>query len=55
MDNVKIVVLSDGTWEVAGSASLLTITQDAYDALVDGEIETCDIDEADVIEDKEIA
>ena len=50
----RIVVLSDGTWETAESCAVMEITDEAYDRLCEGEIETCDIEDKDVLSDKEI-
>ncbi len=36
-DTVKIVVLSDGTWQTAGGVKVWTITQTAYDLLCRGD------------------
>lgn len=50
----RIVVLSDGTWETAESCRVIEITDEAYDALVEGAIDTCDFIDGDVLSDKEI-
>lgn len=45
---VKIVVLSDGTWERVGPAQVWTITDDAYDTLCEG-METGDLEDSKVL------
>lgn len=48
----RIVVLSDGTWDTM--ATVMDITDAAYDKLTNGDIETCDLEESDILENKEI-
>jgi hypothetical protein len=51
----RIIVLSDGTWETVGDAQILTITDDAYDNLLDGISEIRDLKEdSDITDIKEI-
>lgn len=55
---VKIVVLSDGTWQSVNTAQVvqvLTITDSAYDCLVDGILETSDLKQGtDILETKDV-
>lgn len=51
----KIIVLSEGTWETVGAAQILTITDDAYDRLVDGFATVSDLKEdSDITDIKEV-
>lgn len=51
--SVKIVVLSDGTWETLGEAQVMEITKAAYDYIASG-MEPKDIDESNVLSTKEV-
>lgn len=50
----RIIVLSDGTWETVGSGEVWTITDDAYDDLLDGISEPKHLTAGDVLDTKEI-
>ena len=52
-DTVKIVVLSDGTWETVSSAQVWTVTLDGFNKLCDGE-ETNHLTAADVLDTVEV-
>jgi len=46
----QIIVLSDGeTWETNGYASILTITDEAYDLLCGGQIKVKHIENKDIL------
>jgi hypothetical protein len=46
----QIIVLSDGeTWEINGYASILTITDEAYDLLCGGQIKVKNIENKDIL------
>ena len=51
---VRIVVLSDGTWQAIGGSKVYTITEDAYDNLLDGNKEIDDLTAGDVLDSVEI-
>lgn len=51
---VKIVVLSDGTWETLGNVKVLTISEDSYDDLLDGIKVVNDLDSVDVLDSQEV-
>lgn len=44
----RIVVLSDGTWDTM--ATVMEITDAAYDRLQDGEIEPSDLKNSDIVD-----
>jgi hypothetical protein len=51
----RIIVLSDGTWETVGAAQILTVMDNAYEALCDGYKDISDLVEgADISDIKEI-
>ncbi len=54
-DTVKIVVLSDGTWETVSGCGVWTITDDAFRALCEGVKDPSDlVDGADIVATKEV-
>lgn len=50
----RIIVLSNGTWETLGSARVYTITEDAYDNLLNGDKSTDDLTAGDVLDTVEV-
>jgi len=51
----RIIVLSDGTWETVGDSQVLTLTDNAYDNLLDGIATIRDLREGeDIVDIKEI-
>jgi hypothetical protein len=54
-DTVKIVVLSDGTWETLSGCGVWTITANAFQSLVNGDKEVSDlVDGADILATKSV-
>jgi hypothetical protein len=54
-ETVKIVVLPDGTWQTVNGCAVWTITQDAFDALCDGDKGAfCLVDGADILATKDV-
>jgi hypothetical protein len=47
-----IVVLGDGTWATVGNAEILEVTEAAFAALCDGEIDGKDLRGEDVVNDE---
>ena len=47
-----IVVLGDGTWATVGNAEILEVTEAAFEALCDGEIDGNDLRGEDVVNDE---
>lgn len=46
---IKIVVLSDGTWEIIGDAAVWEITDEGYDDLCNGDYKPTGLQRKDVI------
>jgi hypothetical protein len=54
-ETVKIVVLPDGTWQTVNGCAVWTITEEAFNALCEGDKEAFDlVDGADILATKDV-
>jgi len=55
MSKNRVIVLSDGTWETVGDAQILTLTDDGYERLIEGEyLSISEIDDSDIVKTEDI-
>ena len=55
MNRNRVIVLSDGTWETIGEAQILTLTDEGYNNLIEGEyLSISEIEDSEIVKTEDI-